>query len=358
VLNTNDLGRLTLNVSPATVDANKTDRIGLFATLTDAFGDPVSGVEITFRSDVPDISFIPGSETESGEHFGKARTGPDGIADIIAVAGSSPTASGPIPGVATMIAEAPAPWGLTAIVTVTITDVGFIDSSTGLQVIPAEIPLTEPAIGQVLFFNIVGGTPPYLLKNETSGLGFAAISQHCVPGCTENSPVFCVGSPCEADSDCNEGGSPTPSGVCLGAIKRCIATCTGPNCAGSRCATDADCNSGSDTPAGVCADAGQAIAYTIIGDEATHEGDKVVHTFWVEDSAGASVAVKVSSSFVCGNGVARGNEQCDLGDLRGFDCVSIGFPLGGDLRCAADCGSFDTSGCITPTPTASPTPAP
>lgn len=361
VLNTNDVGRLILNVSPTTVDANKTDRIGLFAQLTDAFGGPVSGVTITFTSDVPDISFIPGVQTESGENLGSAVTGPDGIADIIAVAGSTPTASGPIQGVATLIASAPFPYSLTAIVTVTLTDVGFIDSAAGLQVIPAEITLKDAAIGKVLFFNVVGGKPPYLLKNETSELGFAAISQHCVPGCTENSPVLCVGSPCETDSDCNAGGSSTPSGVCLGPIKRCIATCTGPNCAGSRCATDADCNSGSDTPAGVCADAGQAIRYNVtstacaLGDAESSAGK---HSFWVEDSAGASVEVKVSNTCFCGNGVASGEEQCDLGDLRDHTCEKMGFPLGGDLRCADDCKTFDTSGCLEGTPTPAPTPTP
>ncbi len=362
VLNTNDFGRLTLNVSSATVDANKTDRIGLFAQLTDARGLPVSGVTITFTSDVPDISFIPQLPSPTpapGQppgNIGFATTGPDGIADIIAVAGSTPTASGDIQGVARLFASAPSPYSLGAIVTVTLTDVGFIDSKGGLQVIPAEIMLTEPAIGQVLFFNIVGGTPPYLLKNETSGLGFATLSRHCMPGCTENSPVLCVGSPCETDSDCNAGGSPTPSGVCLGPIKRCIATCTGPNCAGSRCATDADCNSGSDTPAGVCADAGQAIAYTIVGDVTTGDVAEGEHVFQVEDSVGASVAVKVTSDFVCGNGAARGGEVCDLGDLRGFDCVAVGFPLGGDLRCTEDCTTFDTSSCITETPSPTPTP--
>jgi len=53
VLNANNSGRLTLNVDPTQVDANKSDRIGLVATLTDAFGHPIEGTTILFSSDIP-----------------------------------------------------------------------------------------------------------------------------------------------------------------------------------------------------------------------------------------------------------------------------------------------------------------
>lgn len=45
----------------------------------------------------------------------------------------------------------------------------------------------------------------------------------------------------------------------------------------------------------------------------------------------------------CGNGVIEDEEQCDVGDLDGADCASLGF-LGGELGCALDC-SYDTSDC-------------
>lgn len=336
ILNSNNSGRLNLNVSPAEVDANKSDRIGLVATLSDSTGRGVQGVTITFSSDIDDITFLPAD--------GTAVTNALGRADIIAVAGTTPTETGEIIGTGAIFAQTPSGFGLRAQVPITLYDVGFIDSDV-LGVIPASLTLVEPAPGQVLFFNIVGGTPPYQLKNEVSGVGAAVISQHCLPGCTENGGVLCIGSPCQSDSDCNANASPTPAGVCAGPIKRCLASCAGTNCAGSRCSTDADCNDGSATPANVCKDSGQSIAYIIASNPAAG-----THGFVVEDSAAGSVNVEVTVSFVCGNGVASGDEQCDLGDLRDQTCESLG-QGGGILSCADDC-TFEFENCtfVTPTP--------
>jgi hypothetical protein len=213
---------------------------------------------------------------------------------------------------------------LRAQVPITLYDVGFIDTIDGLLgVIPTSLELVEPAPGQVLFFNIVGGTPPYLLKNEVSGIGAAVISQHCLPGCTENGGVLCIGSPCQSDGDCNLNGSSSPAGVCAGPIRRCLASCQGTNCAGSRCDVDADCNDGSPTPTNVCKDSGQSVAY-IIG-AAPSSG---THDFIVEDSIAGSVTVSVTASFVCGNGTARGDEQCDLGSVNDAVCASYGLSPG------------------------------
>jgi len=69
ILNSNNSGRLNLNVSPAEVDANKSDRIGLTAILTDSLGHGVAGATITFSTDLNesdiirdlgDVTFIPG----------------------------------------------------------------------------------------------------------------------------------------------------------------------------------------------------------------------------------------------------------------------------------------------------------
>jgi len=46
---------------------------------------------------------------------------------------------------------------------------------------------------------------------------------------------------------------------------------------------------------------------------------------------------------VCLNGVQEVGEDCDLSDLNGQSCVSLGFD-GGTLACTSSC-SFDTSGC-------------
>ncbi len=335
ILNSNNSGRLNLNVSPAGVDANKSDRIGLIATLSDSLGNGTQGVAITFSSDIDDITFIPAD--------GIAVTDSSGRADIIAVAGSTPTETGAIVGTGAIFARTPSGFGLRAQVPITLYDVGFIDA-TVLGVIPSSLTVVEPAPGQVLFFNIVGGTPPYLLKNEVSGIGVAVISQHCLPGCTENGGLLCIGSPCQSDSDCNADASPTPVGVCAGPIKRCLASCAGTNCGGSRCSTDADCNDGSPTPANVCKDSGQSVAYIIAANPASG-----THGFVVEDSAAGAVNVEVTVSFVCGNGVASGGEQCDLGDLRGETCESLGHGTG-TLSCATDC-TFDFENCTFATPT-------
>jgi hypothetical protein len=47
----------------------------------------------------------------------------------------------------------------------------------------------------------------------------------------------------------------------------------------------------------------------------------------------------------CGNDAIDGDEICDGTDLAGQDCTMQGFDAG-ELGCAADCGGFDTSGCL------------
>ena len=46
----------------------------------------------------------------------------------------------------------------------------------------------------------------------------------------------------------------------------------------------------------------------------------------------------------CGDGLVNGEEECDLDNLKGQNCLALGF-VGGVLACANDC-SFDTSACI------------
>jgi hypothetical protein len=337
ILNSNNSGRLSLNVNPATVDANKSDRIGLVAVLTDSLGHGVSGVPVTFTSEIDDIEFLPDQVDDNGHHFGVAVTDANGRADILAISGATPTGTGDIIGTGAIFATAPTAFGLRAQVQVTLTDVGFIDADQ-LAVIPSSVDLVEPAPGQVIFFTVVGGRPPYFLTNEVSGIGTAAIGQRCLPGCTENGGILCIGSPCQSDEDCNLNGASSPAGVCLGPIRHCIASCQGTNCSGARCEIDADCNDGAASPANVCQDSGQAIAYIINADPAAGS-----HVFTVHDSEGTAVNVTVNVSFVCGNGVARGDEQCDLGDFRGATCESLGRPAGA-LTCSDTC-TFDVTGC-------------
>lgn len=50
----------------------------------------------------------------------------------------------------------------------------------------------------------------------------------------------------------------------------------------------------------------------------------------------------------CGNGVIDAGEQCDGGDLQGFDCASLGLN-GGTLACDPMMCTFDTSMCSSTT---------
>lgn len=341
IRNSNNSGRLTLTVNPSEVDANKSDRIGLVAILTDSLGIPLEGIPITFSSDLDDVTFIPGVQPD--EVVGIAVTDSNGRADIIAVAGATPTGTGAIVGTGAIFATAPQGFALRAQVQVTLFDIGFIDAAA-LGVIPSQIDLGNPTFGTVLFFTVVGGDPPYALSNPTSGIGNGSFGQKCLPGCTENGGLLCIGSPCAVDGDCNVGGSPTPAGVCLGPIKRCLASCAGTNCAGARCDTDSDCNDGSATPANVCRDSGQSISYVVSvgcgnGRAEASDADGATHGFQVFDSAGASADITVVVSL---------SEQCDGSDFAGQTCESQGF-LGGTLSCTAGC-TLDTSACTNTTP--------
>ena len=348
IRNSNNSGRLILLVDPSQVDANKSDRIGLTAILTDSLGNPVRGVPIEFSTDLEDVTFIPGDNADNTT--GSAFTDANGQADIIAVAGSQPTETGAIIGTGAIFAEAPQAFALRAQVQITLYDVGFIDADA-LGVIPSQIDLGNPTFGTVLFFTVVGGTPPYSINNPDSGIGNGSFGQTCLPGCTENGGILCIGSSCQSDNDCNANASPTPADVCLGPIKRCLASCAGTNCGGARCDTDNDCNDGSATPANVCKDSGQNLAYTVTvgcgnGRAENTDTDGATHTFQVNDSAAASADVTV---------VVTLTEACDGSDFGANTCASINPQLpSGSLSCTAGC-SIDASGCTAADPNATPT---
>lgn len=50
------------------------------------------------------------------------------------------------------------------------------------------------------------------------------------------------------------------------------------------------------------------------------------------------------AGIICGDGIAEGGEQCDLGDLNGATCQSQGFD-DGTLACTSEC-TFDTAACF------------
>lgn len=60
-------------------------------------------------------------------------------------------------------------------------------------------------------------------------------------------------------------------------------------------------------------------------------------------SSNNGIASCVSSN-VCGNGIIEEAEKCELNNLNGQTCASLGF-LKGELKCSKNC-QFDTSNCI------------
>jgi len=55
------------------------------------------------------------------------------------------------------------------------------------------------------------------------------------------------------------------------------------------------------------------------------------------------------TAFECGNDLREGSELCDGSDLGGHSCSTVGPYDGGTLGCAANCASWDVSGCTSPT---------
>jgi hypothetical protein len=51
----------------------------------------------------------------------------------------------------------------------------------------------------------------------------------------------------------------------------------------------------------------------------------------------------------CGNGTIEGGESCDSADLGGATCASLGHAFGGQVGRTAWC-EYDTSGCVTTLP--------
>lgn len=66
------------------------------------------------------------------------------------------------------------------------------------------------------------------------------------------------------------------------------------------------------------------------------------------DTGGVTLTVTVSTSAVCGNGIAETGEQCDGSNLAGATCVSRGY-TGGSLSCNTNC-TFNTSSCTSAAP--------
>ncbi len=95
-------------------------------------------------------------------------------------------------------------------------------------------------------------------------------------------------------------------------------------------------------------------ASTSTGTQDPSTTSEEVSTGAVEDSSstgpatGSETTQGDTDTPSCGDDMLGADEVCDGIELGGEDCASQGFD-GGDLACAADCGSYDTSGCTTMT---------
>lgn len=124
------------------------------------------------------------------------------------------------------------------------------------------------------------------------------------------------------DDDDGTGGSPTGSGGTSGGASADGSTSLDPSAEGST-SIDPGTDSTTDDPTAV---------------EST-----------TEDPAGSSSSTGAGSTTaaaVCGDGVADPGEDCDMADLAGQDCNSLGLGFdGGVLGCTANC-VIDTTDCV------------
>ncbi len=202
---TSNAGSLTMGVSKAGLDANRADRIVVFAQLLDPRRQPLAGVPVGFIANFPDAEFVPSASppagvVQDGFPSGASITDGNGIAQVTVVAPSQAGRMG-------IVAATSRNLRLSGLIYVNVFDVGYIPTEGDVPtMIPSEITVTDPSAGGQLQFVIVGGTPftddnqppavaavdepdvgfvladldsvaqvtpPYLLENASSGIGVA-----------------------------------------------------------------------------------------------------------------------------------------------------------------------------------------
>jgi hypothetical protein len=119
-------------------------------------------------------------------------------------------------------------------------------------------------------------------------------------------------------------------------------------CSSEGPATPADGSSGSDTNAeststseGADSSTGPAAATTTTGTAESSDGTTTSSTGPATDT-GNSATGEIA---VCGNNVIEGNEACDLAQLNGETCQSLGYQ-GGQLGCLLTCDAYNLLGCF------------
>ena len=116
-------------------------------------------------------------------------------------------------------------------------------------------------------------------------------------------------------------------------------------CSGDDAAADASSSDGATTPT-----TGGSDTIATAADTSSSGSSEASSSTDVTQGASESSSTSSEGSSTgvthCGDGVIEGSEQCDGDDVAGADCVSVGFPLGGELACNEECDGYVLSGCI------------
>jgi len=203
-------GSFRMGVTRESVAADDAARIEVFATVVDPRGAPVVEVPITFRASFGDVRFLGAAAIVGGAPAAEQPTDDAGTARVTLRAGSTP-------GRLAITATTPPNLDLGGLLFLEMTDVGFI--SGDLQVLPAEVDLTDPARGAAVELVVTGGTPfraasagsgpgdapvadlPYRLENASTPIGeaellfdgvFPALVRYTSNGDREGAHVFTV----------------------------------------------------------------------------------------------------------------------------------------------------------------------
>jgi hypothetical protein len=196
-------GTFVMGLERSSIDANNSDTVQVFARVFSPSGRPLGGVAVTFQASFCDVTLtggVPLGDCSTGT-LPSVETLTDGTGTAVITARAGGT-----PGRLVLQAfTSNINMNLGGAIFLNLTDVGFI--SGNLQVLPAEIDVTDPLPGTVLQFLVTGGrpfqppSPPYVLQNGVSGVGvaellddgeFPVVIRYTVSGMVEGAHVFTV----------------------------------------------------------------------------------------------------------------------------------------------------------------------
>ncbi|HRI70356.1 MAG TPA: hypothetical protein PK156_39260, partial [Polyangium sp.] len=167
---------------------------------------------------------------------------------------------------------------------------------------------------------------------------------------------------CASVASCSDGNTTNPSNSCGDDVVGGAEACDGADLAGKTCeslglgagtlACVADCSSLDTSQCGAPATCGDGKKDAIESCDGNDLGGQTCGGLGLgSGNLGCQLnclgfeTSNCSGPASCGNGQKDGSEVCDGNDLGGQTCESAGAGTG-TLACAANCGAFDTSGCV------------